>query len=487
MRFLSHMKIRKPFHEKSRVTLKMKTEKHNHCINKLFLPFSILIVFLCVLYFDAYLYDTLAYHAPFSALTLNLPIIEGFRFNEGLLDRFQGFPPFWRFALGPSLIFGLPRLMIIPNILSLSFLLWVLNKTKILPWKLGIIVLFVFPVTLFSFRSAYQDFFVGAVLTASFFLACYSIYFRQKVLLLVSVSTISLSSLTKYQGLMQSIVLLFVLLLSLVILGVIKQKPLISSKSYYLIIAFGISLIMLHPIHNLVVFSNPFYPIDVGPFRGPESNYIDSSSYTSVIYPFHGLFNHLLSASELDWIFRGVVPSYSIDMARSQTQYGGLLNSVSEVNLIRTGGTYAPAYIATMLIYFIGLQNVLRNTLKSKSLNYRQFAYLAAGIFLFLSSFLPQSHELRYYLATLMILSLTTISYSIKMYPKITYFLILTFAIASLAFNLTQPIYSTFKNGLVYAFNYPSRDLPNRLDCISYKADPADRFACQIVLHRNGY
>ena len=132
-----------------------------------FVSASVITILLSVVYFDSYIYDVLVYHGPFSAIATNIPGLSDFKLDKFLSNRYQGFPPLWRFALFPSLALGLPRLMIIPNILSLTLLCWVVQRLKILPWYLTVCSIFIFPACLFSFRSGYQDFFVATMISSS--------------------------------------------------------------------------------------------------------------------------------------------------------------------------------------------------------------------------------------------------------------------------------------------------------------------------------
>ena len=453
--------------------------------NKLTVFGAIVILCLSVIFFDAFLYDVLAYHGPFSVITTQVKGLSDFRLDQGLLHRFQGFAPLWRFALYPSFVIGWPRLMLMPNLLILSILCWAIQRLNILPWYLTVCAIFIFPVCLFSFRSGYQDFFVGASISASLVLLLYSIYYRKLPITALALLLSVLSSWTKYQGFTQSFLVIAVGYISLMYSHYVSNKDFKFEKKCFTLLAFGLLLVSCHSIWNLFAYSNPFYPVSVGPFEGPESNYTASSTYTSFLYPLQGALNHFLSASELDWIFRGVVPDYNIDMAGSQTQYGGLLDPTIETGLVRTGGTYGPAYLAAFLAFMYGIFKKLRHFFIAKSINGRDFLFLMTGTYVLLASFLPQSHELRYYLSILMLISIFSVSFLCQVSnanaanAALLFFLSISFVV-----NFTQPLYSTAKYGIGYAVNYPLRDLPSFQDCliIPNSEDPARRFACKLIL-----
>ena len=446
---------------------------------------SVAILILSFVFFDAFIYDVLAYHGPFSVIAAQVQGLSDFQLDRGLLHRYQGFAPLWRFALYPSFFLGWPRLMLLPNFLALTLLCYAMQNLKLLPWHMTICAMFIFPVCLFSYRSGYQDFFVGAIVSASLILLLHSIYHRKLPITVVALVLSLCSSYTKYQGFMQSFLVVLVGYLALIFSHYTSKKDQLFNRNCLAILGLGFLLISSHSIWNFFVYSNPFYPISVGPFEGPETNYTASSTYTSFLYPLHGSLNHFLSASELDWIFRGVVPNYNIDMARAQTQYGGLLDPRIEIGLIRTGGAYGPAYLATFLVFVYGIIQKLKTFFSAKSLNSADFLFLMTGIYLLTASFLPQSHELRYYLSILILVSLFSISYLYQAgHSCVLYLVLIFFASISFALNFTQPLYSTTKNGFGYAVNYPSRDLPNIQDCLN-KPDPEDsarRFACKLML-----
>ena len=454
--------------------------------NNLTILSAIAILVLSAIFFDAFIYDVLAYHGPFSVIANQVKGLSDFQLSNVLLFRYQGFAPLWRFALYPSFVSGLPRLMLVPNLFILSLLCWTLQKLKILPWHLTVCAIFVFPVCLFSFRSGYQDFFVGASISASLVLLLHSIYNRKLLTTILALILSAFSSYTKYQGFMQSFLVVFVGYLALIFSHYASTKDIRFNKRCVIVLSFGLILISSHSIWNLFLYANPFHPISVGPFEGPEMNYTDSSTYTSFLYPLQGSLNHFLSSSELDWVFRGVVPDYNIDMARAQTQYGGLLDPKNATGLVRTGGTYGPAYLAIFLAFMCGIWQNLRSLFIIKSINEQDFLFLLTGVYVLIATFLPQSHELRYYLSVFILISIFSVSYLSRADQAVAvHAALILFLSISFVFNFTQPLYSTVKHGFVYAVNYPSRDLPSIEDCLSEPNpnDPARRFACKLVLH----
>ena len=431
---------------------------------------SLVVVALSVLFFDAYVYDVLAYHAPFSILSTKIDGYTDVILPSDLLERYKGFAPLWRYALYPSLALGLPRLMIVPNIAALCCMCYTLNRVGILKWHLSIASIFSFPILLFSFRSGYQDFFVGAIIATSLILMMFFL-FRQNLLgASIPIALLCLASYTKYQGFFQSTLVLFVSLIGLLLSNLCRRPRSGFTRNAIFALSFGFILISAHSLYNFFHYHNPFYPISTTFFSGPEQNYTASPSYTSFLHPISGLINQFFSASELDWIFRGVVPSFTIDMARSQIQYGGVIDPTSANGLVRTGGAFGPAYLFFFSIYLVGLSQTIKKLTKRIEVSPPEFAYVSTSIYLLLASLLPQSHELRYYLSSLILVSVFALYQLIvgRLYSYSKAFLLIFFTI-SICLNFVQPVHSTFKHGIAYALDYPTRDLPKPIECKNSK------------------
>lgn len=434
---------------------------------------------LSAVFFDAFPYDVLAYHGPFSAVATGLPRLSHYGMSLFMEHRFQGFPPLWRWLLAPGLGLGLPRLLGVPNLLALLTLAWTARNTLGIPWPVSMTAALLFPIALFGFRTPYQDFFVGALTTAAVLLVGQSLrQWResgqgagpawQALPLLLAIT------LTKYQGLFQAVLIL--VLASLAVLGVSwrqRRAPHRPGSGPLPVLLLALILCGLHPLHNLLSQHNPFFPIAAGPFPGPElkaSNEIPA--YTIALGPFKTFLNHWLSASEFDWIARGVVPSYNLDQARAQTQYGGLLDPRALTGLVRSGGSFGPAYLATMAAYGVAFCQALRQGLREGDLSVRGWLVVVVAPFLLLAPGLPQSHELRYYLALLFLPALTALGWwwehGSKRWIQAG---LLGFLSLALLLTFTQPLHSTAKGllrgeGLRYAVRYPLRDLPSPQECL---------------------
>ena len=465
---------------------------------------SVATLLLSIIYFDAYRYDVLAYHAPFTALATKISSLRDFELEEFLYNRFLGFPPTWRYALYPGLILNSPRLLILPNLVALMILVYACKSIIKLSVPLSIASVISYPIILYAFRSAYQDFFVGALVTASLFFTLSLVVNFRRSCWFWTTATLILASTTKYQGLIQALAVIgigYLFLLTRFLSAVFRYQPKHHSLKGMLFLTVSLLLVLIHPTLNWLIHSNPFFPVEVAGFDGPEFNYTEAQTYTQLFWPLHSFFNHISSATELDWLFRGVVPNYSIDQHASQAQYGGILDPISIKSLIRSGGTFSPFYFSIALPYVFIVFGEWRKLFTLRSMPAFRQLVCGASIFSILVAFMPQSHELRYYLSSLMVPSIIT-TRAIFLIPVIrSYlaFMLSIFFVFAMTVNFIQPIKTTLEGYLStgrlgYLYQYPSRDLPTRDYCLSHGSVSADQktgflklntgtaFACRIVL-----
>ena len=315
---------------------------------------ALLVVLASIVYFESYAFDVLAYHGPFTARYLSIHDLDISGYNDYLTNRYNGFPAFWRLALYPALFLNIHRLIILPNILALIILLVTCKLTIKLNYALTCLAIFINPITLYLFRSGYQDFFVSSSIVSAFILIIYGINELSLKKITLSLGLLVIVSMTKYQGYSQSIIIILIGFLYAILSLRHKKRQLYMVTVVAMI---GAVLCSLHVIYNLFSFENPFFPVNIGPFNGPEQNYDDAPTYISLIWPLSNIFNHFASATELDWIFRGVIPNYSLDMHRSQMQFGGIIDNHQSQTLLRTGGTYGPAYLFTLIAFCLSIMS----------------------------------------------------------------------------------------------------------------------------------
>jgi hypothetical protein len=114
---------------------------------------GLLSLLLAAVFFDAYPYDILAYHGPFAAVATGLPRLSHYGMSRFMEHRYQGFPPLWRWLLAPGLGLGLPRLLLLPNLLALLVLIGTCRRCLRLPWPPSLATALLFPIALFGFRT----------------------------------------------------------------------------------------------------------------------------------------------------------------------------------------------------------------------------------------------------------------------------------------------------------------------------------------------
>jgi len=448
--------------------------------------FSLIITGLLILfsfiYFDAFVYDVLAYHVPFSALRINPNNSSHLTLDSQLLERFRGFPSLWQYLLAPGLLLSAPRLMLVPNLIALSIFSFVTKRFFKIPWFVSIPSVFVFPIILYGFRSAYQDFFVGIILFTGILLIAASInnlcnfsYSYVGSLLILTASQV------KYQGLISS----YLTILAFILIICFKSRP--NLKNIFrriLPIVLTLILVSIHPFNNLISQGNPVYPIKFGFFDGPESNYTSRPVYTKSLGFLSIPLNHISSATEIDWLLRGVEAKYSIDSGHSQVQKGGLLDNRSfsgsgvdtDTGIVRTGGTFGVAYTTYLGLFIVTLGACViekRNSksLPTKSASDKNNLIIDLSLIYAVNLFSPQSHELRYYIILLLI-PVFIVNYYVwsSCYRNASIYLACFCAMISLVINFSQPLKTSiqtyFESGSVeYVTNYPIRDFPDQETC----------------------
>ena len=464
---------------------------------------AILIILFSFIYFDAFVYDVLAYHVPFSALRINLTDSSYLILESELLERFKGFPSLWQYLLAPGLVLSAPRLMFIPNLLALSIFSCVTKRFFRIPWFVSIPSIFVFPIVLYGFRSAYQDFFVGIILLAGVLVIaasinnlCNSNYSYVGAFLIFTASQV------KYQGIISS----YLTILAFILIICVKFRHSIKNILRQILpIVLSLILISIHPLNNFISHGNPVYPIKLGFFDGPESNYTSSPIYTKSLGFLSVPINHISSATEIDWLLRGVDVKYSIDSGHSQVQKGGLLDNRSfsgsgvdtDTGIVRTGGTFGLAYTIYLGLFIITLAACVienRNTksLPTKSALDKNNLIIDLLLVYLINLFSPQSHELRYYIILLLIPVFVVNYYAwFSSYRKASIYLTCFCAMISFVINFSQPLKTSiqtfFESGSVeYATNYPVRDFPDQGTCsISVSQLPIDQStACWLLRRR---
>jgi len=444
-----------------------------------------LLILLSIAFFNPFPFDSIAYHIPFS---VNSIYPHYFDLDIGLRQRFNGFPPLWRYIMAPFLLTGCPRMLIIPNILSLFLLVYTCKNKLGLSINIAIIAIFSTPIVLSNFVTSYQDFFVNTTLTNAFINLFTEDNLKSGKQIRYPLVLLCVASLVKFQGYILSMTVFLIFCISL--LANHEKRSYLKSIRIMLLIFLAVASSKY--LLNLFEFQNPFYPVEIQPFfKGPERQYQAIPDYLDNLGLFSKPIAYILSITEIDWILRGVQPNYSFDMSSSGIQTGGLLQVPPENNLVRTGGTFGPFYLVIIFIYILPILRLAVN--KSLYLDYKpKQLYIASISLILIVAFMPQSHELRYYLIVPLLMTLTVLSIctnSTNKWPSDHIVKVLTImAIISAVIVFCIPVATMFtrelktQSGFQYASKYPLNQIINTDQCInrSKVISQYDSNACRI-------
>jgi len=389
---------------------------------------AILALLFSIITFNAFPGDSLMYHLPFAIRFWRLESWPNFTGHFD--DRYQGFPILWRVLLGPGLFFKEPRLFILPNLLALAGLCWSARKYLFLSWSSTVLACLCFPVSLYGFSSSMQDFFIGCTALAGA-LALFAVNLQispteRRRALLVGLTMLALCANVKSQGLLLSVIILFVALFSSFStlysfarcrhafhLGSLAEKAK-KHFSFTIALLLLLSLIGVQPVVNLYRFQNPFFPVSFGRFKGSEGSNISTIPYVPQIPFLYNGFTFLSSSLEIDPILRsrdGFFFRRSVHMQnppesdRQPTdQFGN--------RWIITGGSNGILYafiLAGALLTLWRNQRYAFDEIKERD---RLLISMHSSLMLsfLIALFLPQTLELRYYLYNLFVPCLVAIS-----------------------------------------------------------------------------
>jgi hypothetical protein len=156
-------------------------------------------------------------------------------------------------------------------------------------------------------------------------------------------------------------------------------------------IGFAIALSLITCARNFSQYGNPFFPIAINilwPMPGPFGQYRAYPMYTDSLGWLARPANWILSITEIDWKIRGVKAVYSID-------------SFTGDNPERDGPARTGGFWGAFMMISMGLGGALfARTARLNPDAFKRHGFLFSSFLLIsaLTAFMPQSHELRYYL-----------------------------------------------------------------------------------------
>ncbi|HEX2829941.1 MAG TPA: hypothetical protein VHP37_26575 [Burkholderiales bacterium] len=352
-------------------------------------------------------WDSWAYHLPFSALLLDIGGARThFVLSQEMQWRYEGFP------LAAELIQGVlwkaaGTINATALINSAAFGALCIVAARALRASLAVLVFGALAVPLVAMHvvSAYIDLFVAACIV---FQALAAVKMeaaarrddpRLLVWCCVYVASAALAGNSKVTGLLLSGAIGAFTVGYIAIWSFPRRRESISAppdrwrwRPALLALALGAVLAGASAFRNVVEHGNPAYPLarTVAGYDlpGPEPDWPSAPPYTSALGPAARPVNWLVSITEIDWKLRGIEPRLTLDMHSEAETTDGLP--------ARTGGFWAPLVIASIAL---AVWLAARASRRDRT-GFRERRFLL-WLFVFVTiatAFMPQSHELRYWL-----------------------------------------------------------------------------------------
>ncbi|MEL4896401.1 hypothetical protein [Crocosphaera sp. Alani8] len=223
-------------------------------------------------FFDAnYGGDAFMYHIPFAARVWGIISPEQFTFEKNIEHRFQGFPLLANWLQG--LFWTVFRRPEATNLLCyfslLTFIAYLKFYIKI-PFYLASLSMLAIPMVHMHAGRSYIDLpgnvCISILILTTYFLYTNKVKFNQKTALLIFVSA-TMAANTKFQ-LMPVVFLILCGVLPKIVLQCWKanassQNRFIKLSQTLLLCSLASVIIFITPIKNIVVYSNPFYPVKI--------------------------------------------------------------------------------------------------------------------------------------------------------------------------------------------------------------------------------
>jgi hypothetical protein len=375
-------------------------------IHRIFLSLSCLLLLgVVVLSFTRPLipWDSWAYHFPFSAQLLNINQYgQSFGLDKSLQVRYEGFPLIAEFLQGVLWKFtGSLSSTALLNSISLCLFVWCAHRFGKANLTILVFGILSIPMIAIHATSTYIDLFFGIGVAFQYL---FSIIIYKKLEHVDNdefgkifgwcyvISAFVLGN-TKMWGPILSLAISVFLLFAIVFNKKISVKKSILKNAIFVL---GMACILSCStlIKNSLVHNNPIYPITFKvpilnlQLNGPEIEYKNTPGYAEQYGALSRPIYFLTSITEYDWAIRGVTPYYNVDM--------GSFEKPKNYSASRTGGWWG-----LNIVISISLLAALFLLPKANKFNGRNISFFPLTLFIFITgitSFMPQSHELRYFL-----------------------------------------------------------------------------------------
>ncbi|NUM58622.1 MAG: hypothetical protein HUU56_08325 [Bdellovibrionaceae bacterium] len=341
---------------------------------------------LCSLYNFDLSWDYLSYHLPHI-----LHILGKTTFTEAakLVEVNKGFPPLTHYlqALLLKLTgkFSATNLINYLSIIGLLSYLRFRQGVKGFPFLISSFLVLSVPMVFIQMTHSYVDLWANTLLTLLFAEAVLTEEKNQSLSLRsvsVFVFLFALAIFSRYQMWPAALIVCAFFLFKR------KDALLKAPKKFFLLLLLLASIFCFWPLRNIYKFNNPVYPLQSPVFKSYFNNVrMDPKSHLHVpayIKPYPGVFKFLASAFEISRFLTAEPFSWSIDQGHPKG-----VDSPHH----RMGGWSIYTMILLVLLVIIVYSNI------KEKMNY-------FFILILLTSFFPQSHELRYWLYLPLIASL---------------------------------------------------------------------------------
>ncbi len=348
-------------------------------------------------------WDSWAYHFPFSANIFDINnYSKNFLLDKSLQIRYEGFPLLPEFLQG-LLWIATNSLSATTLINSVSLALFITVAAKYGRANFPVLVFGALSIPLIAVHamSSYIDLFVGVWLAFQYLVAViiYRHFSGVKISsrLLFWYALYIWASFASGNSKMWAPVISFAItaFLLFAILN-IRRGTLSKNILGRFIAVLAISSILSFGtfIKNSFIYSNPIYPIQYSiptlnvDLKGPEIEYKNYPGYADRFGIFQRPIYFILSISEYDWIIRGVDPFYKLET--------GMGDNPRKYSPARTGGWWGLGVVISLSIIFSVLLIGKMQKFKVREIDLFPLSLFSA--ITVLTAFMPQSHELRYFL-----------------------------------------------------------------------------------------
>ncbi|MBX3187943.1 MAG: hypothetical protein KF819_13050 [Labilithrix sp.] len=328
-------------------------------------------------------WDTWSYHLPFAARLAGLADASSYTFGRGNQARFDGFPLFGELLQGLLWrITGRAECASFVALAAVPGLAWFLRRLFAVPFHLTILALLAVPLVQIHATATYVDLPANACATMLLLLAHRAVVERRPPSLRVlgGASALAIATAnTKFQ-------LVPVVVAASCVLVVISLRRDAERIKRLALIALAIPLVLATPLKNLARHENPVWPVELRLF-GTSLPHLETAYASSPVWLEGSPRAVRFAASVLEIRSRPITEHarWSIDQWTPPSEPG-----------YRMGGFFGAYVIAN-------LAALAAAAIRRRSREAVVAAAFAAGATV-LTSVLPQSHELRYYLYWMLLL-----------------------------------------------------------------------------------